>query len=184
MTTSHTLLSSHSKGHINFGRLYSFVVGVLLWTLAITSVGSAAYIIVNKIHFARVLSGSMQPQFDRGDVLILKPLNHERITQGHVVMLPSVQGDGTLFVHRVVEVNRDKGATLVRTKGDANPAADPETLKITSAQVPLVAGVINMSWAPMVGINKAGIALLFVLLLIAFGSLFMPRRSGGHRRND
>jgi len=75
----------------------------------------------------------------------------------------------------------EKSATLIRTKGDANPAADPETLKITSAQVPVVAGVINMSWAPMIAVGRAGIVFLFVLLLIAVGSLFYPRQRGAHK---
>ena len=161
----------------------SAIAGALLWAVAITSVVGAAYIVINKIHFARVLSGSMQPQFERGDVLVLKPIDSAAVTQGQILMLPAAQGDGSLYVHRVIEVNRAKGATLVRTKGDANPVPDPDTLRITSSQVPLVTGVINMSWAPMIAVGKAGIVFLFVLLLIAVGSLFYPRRREPHEEN-
>jgi len=157
-------------------QMRSAIAGALLWALAISSVAGAAYIVINQIHFARVLSGSMQPQFERGDVLVLKPIDRTKVTQGEILMLPAAQGDGSLFVHRVIEVNRDQGATLVRTKGDANPVADPDTLKITSKQVPLVTGVINMSWAPIVGVSKPGIAFLFLLLLVVVGSVFYPRK--------
>lgn len=184
MAPSHTSLGHLPKIHISFPHLRSLLATVLLWTIAIASVSGAAYVVINKIHFARVLSGSMQPQFNRGDVLVLKPIDHLQLTQGQVVMLPTAQGDGAFFVHRVIQVTHNKSATLVRTKGDANPAPDPETLKITSAQVPVVAGVINMSWAPMAGVSKLGIAFLFVLLLVAVGSLFLPRRRGTRKRND
>jgi len=165
-----------AKSTTRIARVRTTIASTLLWTIAIASVSGAAYIVINKIHFARVLSGSMQPQFERGDVLVLKPIDRTKVTRGQVLMLPTAQGDGSLFVHRVIEVNRTKGSTLVRTKGDANPVADPATLRITSTQVPLVTGVLNMSWAPMVGIGKPGIVFLFVLLLLAFGSLFLPRR--------
>lgn len=184
MATSHVSFGHFPKLHFSLSHLRSLLAAALLWTIAISSVAGAAYVVINKIHFARVLSGSMQPQFERGDVLVLKPMDKELVTQGQVVMLPTAQGDGALFVHRVIAVTHDKSATLVRTKGDANPAADPETLKITSAQVPVVTGVINMSWAPMAGFGKAGIAVLFILLLIVFGSMFMPRRRGSHKHNN
>jgi signal peptidase I len=142
--------------------------------LAISSVAGAGYVVLNKIHFARVLSGSMQPQFDRGDVLVLKPIDRSQVGKGQILMLPAAGGDGSLFVHRVISVDRTQGITLVRTKGDANPAADPETLKITSRQVPLVTRAINMSWAPMIGVNKVGIVALFGLLLLAFIWILVP----------
>jgi len=176
MATSHVSLGNFPKSHIIFGQVRRLTAGTLLWSLAITSVISAAYVVVNQIHFARVLSGSMQPQLERGDVLVLKPIDRSQIAQGQIVMLPSVHSDGSFFVHRIVDVKRDKGTTIVRTKGDANPAPDPVRLKITSQTVPLVTGVINMSWAPMVGVGKAGLVLLFGVLILAFGSIFLPQR--------
>ena len=184
MTTSESAAVTPATSGSRITRVRSAMAGALLWSMAITSVSGAAYVVINKIHFARVLSGSMQPQFERGDVLVLKPIDKVQVAQGQIVMLPTVQGDGAFFVHRVIEVTQEKSATLVRTKGDANPAADPETLKITSAQVPVVAGVINMSWAPMVGVGKSGIAFLFVLLLLATVWVFVPRRRATHKTID
>jgi signal peptidase len=181
MTIPEMTSATPAKVGTRVARARAGIAGALLWAIAITSVAGAAYIVINKIHFARVLSGSMQPQFERGDVLVLKPIARTTVTQGQILMLPAGQDDGSLFVHRVIEVDRAKGATLIRTKGDANPMPDPDTLKITSTQVPLVTGVINMSWAPTFGVGKAGIIFLFVLLLIAVGSLFYPRQRGAHK---
>jgi signal peptidase I len=180
MITGTSAQTPTPKG-LKVARVRSAVASTLLWTIAITSVAGAAYIVINKIHFARVLSGSMQPQFQRGDVLVLKPIDRSAVIRGQVLMLPTAQGDGSLFVHRVIEVDHTKGSTLVRTKGDANPVPDADTLRITSTEVPLVTGVINMSLAPMIAVGKAGIVFLFVLLLIAVGSLFYPRQRGSHR---
>ena len=184
MTPSESAAVTPATSGSRITRVRSAIAGALLWSMAITSVAGAAYVVINKIHFARVLSGSMQPQFERGDVLVLKPIDSAAVTQGQILMLPAAQGDGSLYVHRVIEVDHAKGATLVRTKGDANPAPDPETMKITSTQVPEVTGVINMSWAPMIGVSKVGIIFLFVLLLVALGSVFMPKRSGAPKTND
>jgi signal peptidase len=184
MTIPETTPATPANSRLIARQVRLAMAGALLWAIAISSVAGAAYIVINKIHFARVLSGSMQPQFERGDVLVLKPIDKVQVAQGQIVMLPTVQGDGAFFVHRVIEVTQEKSATLVRTKGDANPAADPETLKITSAQVPVVAGVINMSWAPMVGVGKSGIAFLFVLLLLATVWVFVPRRRATHKTID
>jgi len=180
MTIPEMTSATPAKVGTRMTRVRATIASTLLWTIALTSVAGAAYIVINKIHFARVLSGSMQPQFERGDVLVLKPIARNAVTQGQVLMLPAGQDDGSLFVHRVIEVDRAKGATLIRTKGDANPVPDADTLRITSTQVPLVTGVINMSWAPMIAVGKAGIVFLFGLLLIVLGSVFYPRQRGEH----
>ena len=182
MTISTTESESTARGSQNFGSAVRVLSSILLWFLALTSIAGTAYVVTNRIHFARVLSGSMVPVFDRGDVLLLKPVDRSTIRQGQIVMLPLSATDSSLYSHRIIWVEHKGNQTFVRTKGDANPVADPHTLRITSRQVPLVTGALNMSWAPMLRLNKGALLALFALLLALFGWVFVPVKSHGHHR--
>lgn len=73
---------------------------------------------------ATVLSGSMRPEIQPGDVEILRPEPIDRLTVGQIVAFVPPQ-DSFTVTHRVVGVARVHGRTYMRTKGDANNVADP-----------------------------------------------------------
>lgn len=62
-------------------------------------------------------SSSMQPTVERGDIVVLRPIETERAGVGAVVRFPADDG-GSSIVHRIVEVDTESGAYI--TKGDAN----------------------------------------------------------------
>lgn len=112
---------------------------------------------------AAVLSGSMEPTFSKGDLLVVK--DTYKFAKGDIV----VYQEGTyLVVHRVVEIN---GQELI-TKGDANPVADePITLSAIKGKV--------LFWIPKLGyvVNflKTPVGILLVIAA-AILLLELPRR--------
>lgn len=178
-------VQSHAEPTTNtWRRLTQATANLLLWLMAITSVGTATYVLTQHIHFARVLSDSMAPKFNHGDLLIVKPIPVAEIKPNFIAMLPAIKGDGTLFTHRIQSVYHKNGVTLVRTKGDANPAADPEVLRITSPTVPIVLSTVNLTWFPAASGGQAPVVALFGLLLILVASIFIPTgkyKEGSHR---
>lgn len=64
---------------------------------------------------AVVLSGSMEPELSKGDLIVVKKT--DSYEHNEVVVFQDVQ---SLVVHRIIEIN---GSTVV-TKGDANNIAD------------------------------------------------------------
>lgn len=66
-----------------------------------------------------VLSGSMEPEFSPGDLLIIK--RQKSYAQGDIV---TYQEQGSFITHRIIETD---GNTIL-TKGDANNAPDGNTL--------------------------------------------------------
>lgn len=72
-----------------------------------------------------VVSNSMYPFFERGDVVIIEKLEVEemdRIKKGDVIKFA---GEGYYVVHRVVDISEDeKGELLFTTKGDYNNTVD------------------------------------------------------------
>lgn len=75
-----------------------------------------------------VLTGSMEPYLEVGDVLLIKDEAQEEIEVDDIITFVSVSGPlaGNFVTHRVVEVLDEGEMYYYRTKGDANPAVDAE----------------------------------------------------------
>ena len=92
--------------------------------------------------FAPILSPSMQPALAPGDLALTRTVPATAVAVGDVVVLPCPDAPGERYAHRVVAVTRSDGQPVVRTQGDANEAADPQALRITSTTVPIVIGQV------------------------------------------
>jgi len=71
-----------------------------------------------------ILSGSMQPNIDIGDIVIIKEINAEQARVGDVIMFPL---NNMLVTHRVIDIQQKDGKKYFTTKGDGNtePERDP-----------------------------------------------------------
>lgn len=75
-----------------------------------------------------MLTGSMAPMIEPGDVTVVTPVAVADVTEGMVLTYHQPIGDRSLVTHRVVEVERGADGTVsIRTQGDANEAVDPWT---------------------------------------------------------
>lgn len=72
-----------------------------------------------------VLSDSMSPSIQGGDVVVVDGAQPGEIETGDVITYESPGGD-QLVTHRVVELVQQDGQTELRTKGDANEEADQQ----------------------------------------------------------
>lgn len=73
--------------------------------------------------FKTVLSGSMEPEFDTGSVIVVKPVgDSERFNKGDVITF--LEEDGKLITHRVVDVVSNGERVMYQTKGDNNQSPD------------------------------------------------------------
>ena len=90
---------------------------LMIWKGLMVLTGSQSPIVV-------VLSGSMEPAFFRGDLLVLTNKMDDPITAGEVVVF-NVKGRDIPIVHRVIKVHQNH-STEVRllTKGDNNQVDD------------------------------------------------------------
>merc|ERR1712113_473595 len=71
-----------------------------------------------------VLSGSMEPGFQRGDILFLNMYDKDPLTPGDVVVF-QIEGRDIPIVHRMMNVHQKPDGTLaVLTKGDNNQVDD------------------------------------------------------------
>ena len=88
-----------------------------------------------------IVSGSMSGTYDRGSLVFDEVVPVEELRAGDVITYrpPPGSGPAGLVTHRIVAIEPDG---RFRTKGDANPAADPWTFRLTGErQARVVAGV-------------------------------------------
>jgi signal peptidase len=74
-----------------------------------------------------VLSGSMSPVIDTGDLIIdsgVSPAQASHLRVGQIITFADSAGSKKIITHRIHRVVRENGRVLYETKGDANNAPD------------------------------------------------------------
>ncbi|MGM9954323.1 MAG: signal peptidase I SipW [Peribacillus sp.] len=126
-----------------------------------------------------VLSGSMEPTFQTGSVIAVKPLNGEEnisLKKGDIITFQ--EDENKLITHRIVKAVNQNGHVMYETKGDNNSGPDQQLVladnvvaKYEGFNVPYVGYFINYAS------SQKGAALLMivpgVLLIIYAGYLIL-----------
>jgi signal peptidase I len=104
-----------------------------------------------------MLTASMAPEIEPGDVTIVTPIAISEVTEGMVITYHKPIDDQSLVTHRVVSVERTNGTVTIQTKGDANDAIDPWTATLEGdtayevrAVIPELGHLIQALRAPIV----------------------------------
>ena len=112
---------------------------------------------------AVVLSGSMEPTFSEGDLIIVKEC-HE-LQENDIVVF---QDGGSLVVHRIISVDTDTAIT----KGDANDASD------APINISAIKGTV-LFWIPFAGRVVEGLKTpigTICVIVAAIALVELPRR--------
>jgi signal peptidase I len=148
--------------------LLAFLVGLLLWSVVPAVFGWTSHV---------VLSGSMEPRIDAGDVVLSSGADLGGVIPGQVVAFDDPNVPGRTLVHRVTAVGPD-GLT---TRGDANPTADSHP--VDSAHLQGLARLrVRLAGLPVLWFHdRAWLPLgLFIALLAA--ALSLVRRDNAAER--
>lgn len=77
-----------------------------------------------------VLTGSMQPAYPPGTLVVVKPVDPDRIRVGDVVTYQLESGRPAVATHRITDITHNlAGETRFTTQGDANESADAEPVR-------------------------------------------------------
>lgn len=125
-----------------------------------------------------VLSGSMRPYLQPGDVVVVSPVRAADLHVGDVITYYLPGAGKTLVTHRIVRIVTSGELPTVQTKGDANNTPD-EVVQLGGSQVWRAQRVVaDAGWAlnffrspklRLVGSVAAPIMLLGVWLLSIWG---------------
>ena len=126
-----------------------------------------------RVRAVPILSGSMRPLIQPGDVAVLTPTSAELVRKGDVIIFQPPTGHEDLVMHRVLRVESDAGLPTVTTKGDANPTKDPWKARIEddvvwkySARVPYVGHLALWARAPVVRFGSVLVAVIIVMFVV------------------
>jgi signal peptidase I len=72
-----------------------------------------------------VLSGSMRPAFEPGDVIIIQREPISQVRVGDIIVFHQPDAPSIVVAHRLTSAKAVAGGVEVGTKGDANSIADP-----------------------------------------------------------
>ena len=157
-------------------RIIRIIGSTALWIGALLGVVAGGVWFAGQMNWIRpliVVSGSMEPGIDTGDLLIDRPMATADVEPGDVLSLHSDM-TGKLVTHRVTEITPlDDGTWEVRMKGDANDQPDLETYIVGDSvispafQIPQGGKVVSKMMEPAVAmpILLALLALLGLSLL-------------------
>lgn len=163
---------------------------VLAWTVILCAVAVVSIaVLLPRLGGATpytILTGSMQPQYPPGTLVVAKPIKAEDLAIGDVITYQLRSGDPTVVTHRVVATAlRGDGTTLVQTQGDANNTPDdPWVLPVQIKgklwySVPYL-GRFNamMSGHQHQLLVNVAVGLLGAYALVMFGGAVRDRRRG------
>jgi signal peptidase I len=145
-----------------FKRVTSASVKVIGWALVSIMLVFAGASVTGLIDSRVVLTGSMTPTINPGDVVVSTSPSRLKPHVGSIVIYTGKKFDGSTvasFAHRIVAGDAVNGFTM---KGDNNPDADVQKPKLADIE-----GVVFLT-IPLLG-KLLSPQVLIILLLAAFG---------------
>lgn len=131
-----------------------------------------------------VLTGSMAPKMPAGSVVVVAPQPRDQIKVRQVITYTAPIEDKRVVTHRVIELKRNGGDIVVRTKGDASDSPDPWLARIESPEVWRVRWVVPRLGFMINALRVGALNRILVLALpiwFAISTLRQVWRAGGRR---
>ena len=123
-----------------------------------------------------IVSGSMTGTYDRGSVVFDRVVATSTLHTGDVITYrpPADSGIDHLITHRIYAITTHDGVRAYRTKGDANPVADPWTFTLPNRTQARVSFHVPYAGFAVAALSDRRLRMLLVglpALLIAVSSL-------------
>lgn len=134
-----------------------------------------------------VLTDSMYPEIQSGDLIICRQTDADAIRIGDVITFFDPAGNGTSIVtHRVIEITEEDGELAFRTRGDANNADDRLAVKASKVVGTYWKRIPTAGRVAMFMQTTAGLVVCVVLpliLLIGYDMLRTRKFEKAHKQD-
>ena len=164
---------------------------IALAVLTIAAVGLGLGVHYGHVNAQPVLSGSMRPVAQPGDLVFVKSTPTASLHVGEVIALypPGVTG-GAPYMHRIVTLSRAGSVTTITTRGDANNVADPwGKVALRNATTDRLVYVVPKMgfvsvWVHNIVHNTRSLVLILAgCLVLILGAYRLPWGKGDHARD-
>jgi signal peptidase I len=135
-------------------------------------------------HATPVLSGSMRPGLQPGDVVVTQRVPISDLHVRDVIVFHPPNEAQSQTVHRIVNLRVRNGTTIITTRGDANTIDDPTVTALSGTSAYRVARVVPLVGYPAVWLSGGRHGLLVIALgvLLLIGSAVTLLRPESHRK--
>lgn len=121
--------------------------------------------------FLQVQTGSMEPEFRIGTVVVAKKIDTRELEVGDIISFYSTEEDirGRVNTHRIVEITSNmSGAPVFITKGDANESNDPLPVSSINVVGKVVYNIGTVSGSVLSVLRNPKIIFFFIVLPLIF----------------
>jgi len=142
----------------------------LMLVLAFAALVFAGYEVkTGQFHATPVLSGSMRPGLQPGDVVVTQRVPISDLHVRDVVVFYPPNQTERQTVHRIVNLTVKNGVTAITTWGDANLVRDPAVSSLKGTTAYRMVRVVPLVGYPAIWLQNAGRG----MLIIALGALLL-----------
>ena len=123
-----------------------------------------------------IISGSMEPSLEIGDVVVIKEFPKEELQIGDVI---SFRNGQSIITHRITDVKKDKnGKISFETKGDNNNIKDKNFVKFDDVEGKMVGKIPFVGKATILLKNK----IIIIIILMIFYMMYIHNAKVEERR--
>lgn len=108
-----------------------------------------------------IISGSMEPNINIGDIVITKKLDESELSVGDVI---SYRKGQNVITHRIVRINVEGGEWSVVTKGDNNNTDDDEKILYSNIEGKVIQRIPKIGKITLMLQNK----MIILIILLCF----------------
>lgn len=112
-----------------------------------------------------VLSGSMETEIYTGDLVFVKEIDASTIKEKDIIAFRN--DENTVTTHRVIEIVKQNGQTLFRTKGDANNSEDDSLVSFDKVEGIYVSKISKVGNMLMFLQQPMGLIVVLLVILVA-----------------
>jgi signal peptidase I len=153
---------------LGFGSaMASALVVVAVAALAVPLLGT----LTGRWRLQPILSGSMAPQVPTGSLVLATPEAASAVHVGDIVVFRAPIAGHRLTAHRVIAVLSHGRRPGIRTKGDANAAADPWQARIEGGRIWIVRRDVPLLGYVTIFTQRSW---LFLVLVLGVGAVVIP----------
>lgn len=162
---------------VSWGLLLLMIAALAVMVIIPRLTGSQAY---------TVLTGSMEPNYPPGTLIVVKPTPAEDLNVGDVITFQPVSGDPSVVTHRIDGIYfNGAGERQIFTRGDANDVVDSWALVPDQIRGRLLYSVPELGRVNSV-INGQSRSILLTVVVIGLGTYAVVMVASGlrERRRD
>jgi signal peptidase len=162
------------------------VIAVTLMVVWGTGIGLQFYL-QTPTPLLAVESGSMEPVFYRGDLVIVRSVDPTTLAVGDIVIYDSSSirpSDDVPIVHRIIEIQDVGGELRFITKGDNNPVPDGEYRTEEDILAKVIGSVKYLGFITLILLPPTGLPSIIILIAIFLVASLLCDNLAPRKKNE